>query len=218
MAHTITPANIFGDFCACVEEALQVLTDSLVARAADAVRNQLPKQRTLSRYPGIKLPEPQLDFVFDELVKIEEGIQASILNKIPKSAGTAAGVFLQCLQDQINALVCDFLDEFDPTGLIKGYGDLWSDVSFGVVNLKVDFTAQLDIFGSICGGDTSPFQATVDSAFADANFLVSGNWDVTSATSGIISGSYKTTFDNSVQCVQNMFDVRNNIEDHVILF
>ena len=200
----------------CIEEGLAVLVDSIVARAADAVRNQTSKQRQLARYPGVKLPELQLNNVLDELVKIEEGIQASILNKISKSAATPAGVFLQCLQDQINALVCDFLDEFDPFGLIKGYGDLWSDVNFGVPALKVDFTAQLDIFSSICGGDTVPFQAQVDSAFASANFLVSGNWDVTSATSEIISGSYKATFDKSVQCVQNMFEIRNNIENIVV--
>lgn len=216
MAHTITPANIFGDFCTCVEKGLDRLLDSLLERAASATRNQLPKSRQLLTYPTFRLPEAELDDVFEELVKIEEGVLASVINKIPRPAQAPAGEFLQCLQDQINKLICDFLDEADPFGLIKGYGDLFSETDLSIPNLNLDFNLQLDIYASICGEDPTGFQSIRDNAFFDANLTTSGSFDICASTTGILTGSYKEKFDNSVLCVNNMYIIRNTIEDFVL--
>lgn len=215
MSHSIS-ANIFGDFCQCIEDQITRVSNSIITRSSLSERDQTRKRRQLKTYPS-SLPESSLQAIFDGLVEIEAGVQASIFNKIPRNENTPVSVFLQCLQDQINVLICDFLMQFDPRGLIKGYGDI--GVYSNLSNIVVDFTALFDVYTSICGQDGSSLQASVNAALQAASLTTTGNFVIETATNGLgLTSSYKTLFDDSVSCVLNVFDIRDNISDHVILF
>jgi hypothetical protein len=206
-------AGIATSFCDCVNTELNILIDQFENKVNNTLRDLTRLDNKLRFAPNGPLTIPALEEARDKLLQVEQDIRDSTSDIIPVPEGSKFGGFVRCLQDQINRLVEAALAGLDLAGLIPEFCFF---IRANSLQKMIDkLLPQIDLQTNICQNPTSAslFQARVSNGLGSIGADASGKIKIENLTDRVVvdvGTVFKSAFDISVSCCNNIFEISTN--------